>query len=153
MKKHTTIGGISVILAFNMATQITFEELTGKPFAQIDTKKGSDLIALIYGCIVANNPDTKITMDYLLHEATSAEIQQSLALVTESFNDWNNIPDTLADDEDIEEDGGEVDNTNDPAYPEDRSEEEEEKHVDRLPDAHAAGRRNRHTTSDANVRA
>lgn len=100
MKKKITILGCEVIIVFNMAVQITFEEISGKPFAEIDNNSSKDNLALAYSAILANNPDTSITIDKLMHEASGKDMADLLNAVTESFIQWNKIPSTLADEDD-----------------------------------------------------
>lgn len=100
MKKKITILGCEVIIVFNMAVQITFEEITGKPFAEIDNNSSKDNLALAYSAILANNPDTSITIDKLMHEASGKDMADLLNAVTESFIQWNKMPSTLADEDD-----------------------------------------------------
>ena len=100
MKKKITILGCEVIIVFNMATQITFEEISGKPFAEIDNNSSKDNLALAYSAILANNPDTSITIDKLMHEASGKDMAELLNAVTESFIQWNKMPSTLADEDD-----------------------------------------------------
>lgn len=100
MKKKITILGCEVIIVFNMAVQITFEEISGKPFAEIDNNSSKDILALAYSAILANNPDTSITIDKLMHEASGKDMAELLNAVTESFIQWNKMPSTLADEDD-----------------------------------------------------
>lgn len=100
MKKKITILGYEVIIVFNMAVQITFEEISGKPFAEIDNNSSKDNLALAYSAILANNPDTSITIDKLMHEASGKDMADLLNAVTESFIQWNKMPSTLADEDD-----------------------------------------------------
>lgn len=100
MKKKITILGCEVIIVFNMAVQITFEEISGKPFAEIDNNSSKDNLTLAYSAILANNPDTSITIDKLMHEASGKDMAELLNAVTESFIQWNKMPSTLADEDD-----------------------------------------------------
>ena len=89
---------------FNMAVQISFEEITGKPFSEIDTNVSKDSLALAYSAIIANNPDCNITVDNLMHDASGAELNAVIKAISDSFVEWNNVPATLADDEDKKKD-------------------------------------------------
>ena len=88
---------------FNMAVQISFEEITGKPFSEIDTNVSKDSLALAYSAIIANNPDCNITVDNLMHDASGAELNEVIKAISDSFVDWNKVPETLADEEDKKE--------------------------------------------------
>ena len=47
--------GKDVDIAYNMATQIAYEEITGKAFDTESLNKASNMMALYYACILANN--------------------------------------------------------------------------------------------------
>lgn len=103
MKKILTILGQEVTIMFNMAVQISFEEITGKPFSEIDTNVSKDSLALAYSAIIANNPDCNITVDNLMHDASGAELNAVFKAISDSFIEWNKVPGTLADEEDKKE--------------------------------------------------
>lgn len=103
MKKILTILGQEVTIMFNMAVQISFEEITGKPFSEIDTNVSKDSLALAYSAIIANNPDCNITVDNLMHDASGAELDAVIKAISDSFVEWNKVPGTLADEEDKKE--------------------------------------------------
>ena len=88
---------------FNMAVQISFEEITGKPFSEIYTNVSKDSLALAYSAIIANNPDCNITVDNLMHDASGAELNAVIKAISDSFIEWNKVPGTLADEEDKKE--------------------------------------------------
>ena len=130
MKKILTILGQEVTIMFNMAVQISFEEITGKPFSEIDTNVSKDSLALAYSAIIANNPDCNITVDNLMHDASGAELNAVIKAISDSFVDWNKVPETLADEEDKKEEekkkkeggsnGGDTECHEDPDDPEAR---------------------------------
>ena len=103
MKKTITILGQEVTIMFNMAVQISFEEITGKPFSEIDTNVSKDSLALAYSAIIANNPDCNITVDNLMHDASGAELNAVIKAISDSFVEWNKVPGTLVDEEDKKE--------------------------------------------------
>ena len=100
MKKTINILGESITIAFNMASLIGFEEITGKPFNEINIGMSKDTLALSIAVIIANNPDTQITANALMTEASGKEISELTQAVTAAFMEWNRIPVTLSDDED-----------------------------------------------------
>ena len=100
MKRTIKILGESIVIAFNMASLIGFEEITGKSFSEIDLNKSKDSLSLSLAVIIANNPDTQITANALMTQASGKEISELTQAVTAAFIDWNTIPDTLSDDED-----------------------------------------------------
>ena len=109
MKKIITILGETLTIAFNMAVQISFEEITGKPFSDINTDSSKDNFALAYAAIIANNPDTNITADNLMRDISGTELKDLLQAISDAAVEWNDMPATLADDEDKKKDetGGE----------------------------------------------
>ena len=100
MKKTINILGESIVIAFNMASLIGFEEITGKPFNEINIGMSKDTLALSLAVIIANNPDTQITANALMTQASGKEISELTQAVTAAFIEWNTIPETLSDDED-----------------------------------------------------
>ena len=104
MKKILTILGQEVTIMFNMAVQISFEEITGKSFREINTDSSKDNFALAYAAIIANNPDTKITADNLMRDISGAELKDLLQAISDAAVEWNEMPATLADDEDKKKD-------------------------------------------------
>ena len=109
MKKIITILGETLTIAFNMAVQISFEEITGKSFREINTDSSKDNLALAYAAIIANNPDTNITAGNLMRDISGAELKELMQAISDAFVEWNDMPATLADDEDKKKDetGGE----------------------------------------------
>ena len=100
MKKTITILGHEVVILFNMAVEISFEEIAGKHFGEFDLKSSKDVLALAYAGIIANNPDVEITANDLTYKASCEELAAVINTITESFMEWNNIPQTLNDEED-----------------------------------------------------
>ena len=99
-KQQITLLGETLTIVFNMACQIAFEEITGKPFSDCDSNKSKDILALDYAVILVNNPDTEITADRLMREANAQDMKTLNNAITSALMDWNCIPATLADDED-----------------------------------------------------
>lgn len=87
-KKKITILGKEIYIAYNMATQIAYEEITGRPFDTSTLDKASNTMALYYACILVNNPDTDISFDSLIEEADAHDIKVLREAVIESFTDW-----------------------------------------------------------------
>ena len=127
MKKILTILGQEVTIMFNMAVQISFEEITGKPFSEIDTNVSKDSLALAYSAIIANNPDCNITVDNLMHDASGAELNAVIKAISDSFVEWNKVPGTLADEEDKKEGGSNGGDSVDPENHEDPDDPEARK--------------------------
>ena len=85
MKKTINIFGESITIAFNMASLIGFEEITGKPFNEINIGMSKDTLALSIAVIIANNPDTQITVNALMTQASGKEISELTQAVTAAF--------------------------------------------------------------------
>ena len=77
---------------FNMAVECAYEQITSRPFNLQDFKEKKLLVTLFFSTILANNPDTKITLDYLLKDATFDEIRSLDSAVSETMTDWLHIP-------------------------------------------------------------
>lgn len=87
-KKKITFLGKEVTIAYNMATQIAYEEISGAAFEPEALHKTSNTMILYFACIIANNPETTITFDNLLMDASAADIKLLGETVMESFHDW-----------------------------------------------------------------
>ena len=80
--------GETLDIAFNLAVQVTYEQITGEDFDLEATKKISNAVALYYAAILANNPDTKITMNDLMRKATANDVTTIANAVSVSVNEW-----------------------------------------------------------------
>lgn len=94
------LNGISLTIAFNMASQIGFEEISGKPFSQFDENSSKDTIQLATAVIIANNPDTEFKTDWLMRGATAKEIVELTTTIYKEMEKWAGVPNTLPDEED-----------------------------------------------------
>lgn len=99
-KQQITLLGETLTIVFNMACQIAFEEITGKPFNDFDSNKSKDILALDYAVISVNNPDSNITADRLMREANAQDMKTLNNAITAALMDWNDMPATFADEED-----------------------------------------------------
>ena len=99
-KQQITLLGETLTIVFNMACQIAFEEITGKPFSDFDSNKSKDILALDYAVISVNNPDTNITADRLMREANAQDMKTLNNAITAALMEWNDMPATFADEED-----------------------------------------------------
>lgn len=84
-------------IKFNMAVEIGYEEIVGEPFdiESLGTRKNS--LALGMSAILEANPQTKITIERLLHEANGLEIGQLNTAVLSAMSEWLTIPKVVAD--------------------------------------------------------
>ena len=97
------ISNEEIDIQFNMAVEIAYEEVAGEPFNIESLSKMKNTMALCMAAIVAANPDTSITMDYLLKNASVKEIGELKNAVTETMMEWLQIPKVIADAEAKEE--------------------------------------------------
>jgi hypothetical protein len=97
------ISNEEIDIQFNMAVEIAYEEVAGEPFNIESLSKMKNTMALCMAAIVAANPDTSITMEYLLKNASVKEIGELKNAVTETMMEWLQIPKVIADAEAKEE--------------------------------------------------
>jgi hypothetical protein len=103
MKKKITILGNEVVIAFNMATEIAYEDIAGKAFEFDEMQKSvKSRLILCYACIIANNEETSITLDSLLKDATAADIKALMEAVMWSMVEWAKIPVVMQQDKEEE---------------------------------------------------
>ena len=97
------ISNEEIDIQFNMAVEIAYEEVAGEPFNIESLSKMKNTMALCMAAIIAANPDTSITMEYLLKNASVKEIGELKNAVTETMMEWLQIPKVIADAEAKEE--------------------------------------------------
>lgn len=102
MEKNIEILGEQIILRFNMAVQLAYEEITGRPFTVQEMTMKKAQMALFIAAIITNNPETGITMDRLLTEATGDDITKLDTAMGEIISEWYHLPDRVV--EVLEED-------------------------------------------------
>jgi len=95
MEKKITVKGEEITIKFNMAVECAYEEITSRPFNLQDFTDKKLLVTLFFSTIIANNQETKITLDYLLKDATFDEIRSLDSAVSETMTDWLNIPSVI----------------------------------------------------------
>lgn len=104
MEKKITIKGEELTIKFNLVVQCAYERITKKPFNLADLGDRSLQVALLYSAIIANNPNTEITLEYLMGDATYEEVKNLDAAVSETMTDWLHIPDIIKEDQPTNED-------------------------------------------------
>lgn len=95
MTKTVTILGETVVIDYCLAVEIAYEEISGVPFDGQDIVKRKTMIVLALAAIVTANPDTAITLDRLMKEATADEILALTNAVMESSMAWYKIPSVM----------------------------------------------------------
>ena len=99
--KETTIKicGQEVGLAYCMAAEQGFEEISGKSFVDFDPKMQRDLLALLSACMVAyaqaHDEEAKVTGKDILFNATPTEIADALAALAQIRVEWYDVPVTV----------------------------------------------------------
>lgn len=87
-------------IAFNMASQIGFEELSGKPFNEFNENSSKDRLQLTTAVIIANNPNTEFKAEWLMHDAKAHEIVQLYQAIADEIAQWTIEPETVAENND-----------------------------------------------------
>lgn len=96
-----------------MAVELAYEEITGEPFDVASLKSMKNTVALGMAAILTANPDTGITIERLLREASGKEIGDLNRAVIESMSEWLSIPKVITD-EDAKEPQPDVNDPNTP---------------------------------------
>lgn len=86
------ILGEEIAIKFNMAVEIGYEEITGEVFDVSQLNKQKNSAALYMSVILESKPDTSITMERLVSEATGKEIAQLSQAVVTAMTEWMELP-------------------------------------------------------------
>jgi len=94
--KKVTILGKKMKIFFNMAAEIEYEELSGKPFdlQEMNTQKAT--MQLCYAVLKVSNDNMPFTIDEMNRKATFSETAELKAAVIEAMNEWLGIPPVMA---------------------------------------------------------
>jgi hypothetical protein len=98
MKKEVTsitLLGEELSIKFNLAVECAYEKIAGKPFDLNDLISQTSSAALYMAAILESNPDTEITVERLMREATGPEIEQLSKAVVAAMTKWLDMPDVL----------------------------------------------------------
>lgn len=95
MEKKVKVMGEEVIIRFNMAVELAYEEITEKPFSLDELKFKKNLMALFMAAIIANNPNTEIKFEKLLTDATIDEVNALEAALVETTTAWFKVPNVI----------------------------------------------------------
>jgi len=80
--------GEDLNIAFNLAVMVAFEQISEKPFDNETLKPTKGQLILYTAVILANNPDTKITMERLMAEPNALDIQRLDKEVAGAMKDY-----------------------------------------------------------------
>lgn len=92
MEKKINILGEDIVVRFNMAVQLAYEEITGNAFNVQDMTMKKAQMALFIATILTNNPDTGITMERMMTEATSDDITKLDNALGDVIAEWYHLP-------------------------------------------------------------
>lgn len=96
---HITVLGETLDIAFNMAVELNYEEISGEAFTIDALAKMRNSIALYMAAILSANPDTEITVERLLKEAKGPEIASLSTAVITAMTEWMQIPTVIKEEE------------------------------------------------------
>lgn len=99
MNTQITILGETLDINFNMAVELAFEGITDEPFSIESLAYQKNSIALYMAVIQTFNPDSKITIERLVKEATNKEIVALKEAVAKAMFAWLDIPAVAAQEE------------------------------------------------------
>ena len=94
--KKITILGHDLNVSFNMAAEIEYEELSGKPFdlEKMNTQKAT--MQLCYAAIKVSNDKVPFTIGEMNRKATFSETAELKSAVIDAMNEWLGIPAVMA---------------------------------------------------------
>ena len=95
--------GKDYTIGFNMAVQIRFEELSGKPFDLTTMETQTATMQLCYASLKESNDNLPITFDDMLKRLTMAETADLKNAVIEAMNEWFGIPKVMQEGEQPQE--------------------------------------------------
>lgn len=104
MENKITLLGEELNIAYNLATQITYEKITDKAFDPADLAKTENRLSLCYACIIVNNENTKITFEQILRELSIEDYSKLDVAVNQAITTWYKIPTAAHLDEETPED-------------------------------------------------
>ena len=94
MQKINLLGK-EVNIAFNLATEIAYEQITGEAFGIEKLSFTKNAVALYMAAIIANNPDIDITTEDIISNASGAEVKALSDAIYAEMKAWMNIPDVM----------------------------------------------------------
>lgn len=95
MEKKINILGEDIVVRYNMAVQLAYEEITGNSFSIQDMSRKTSQMALFIAAILTNNPETNITMERMMTEATNDDFAKLDTAMGELIAEWYHLPDQV----------------------------------------------------------
>lgn len=102
MQKINLLGK-EVNIAFNLATEIAYEQITGEAFGIEKLSFTTNAVALYMATIIANNPDIDITTEDIISKASGAEVKALSDAIYAEMKAWMNIPDVMEEKEEAKD--------------------------------------------------
>lgn len=94
--REITILGKTLKVRFSLLSQIMFEQLSGKSFAELDTNSSKDRMVLYLAVLSSSNEGEMLTADELLKQCSLEDIRQIDQAVLSSMTEWSTIPAVIA---------------------------------------------------------
>lgn len=94
-KEEINILGEQIAIEFNLAVEVAYEEIAERPFNISDMVSQRNSVALYMAAIITANPDTQITVERLMKEATGPEINTLSNAVIAAMTEWLHLPQVL----------------------------------------------------------
>ena len=95
--REITILGKTLKVRFSLLSQIMFEQLSGKSFAELDTNSSKDRMVLYLAVLSSSNDGEMLTADELLKQCSLEDIRQIDQAVLSSMTEWSTIPAVIGD--------------------------------------------------------
>ena len=92
MEKKVKIGGKVVVIAFNLATQIKFEEKNGRMPDMDHLTSVSETTLLLLASIEANNEGSDFKAEDLTKRASLKEFEAATSALAESMTEFFRVP-------------------------------------------------------------
>lgn len=87
--------GKSLSIAFNVAVQVEYEDITGEAWNVERLGRVKNSCALYAATINVNNPESPITSEEIQQHATSEEMTRISTAVAEEMAKWFKLPATM----------------------------------------------------------
>ena len=94
--REITILRKTLKVRFSLLSQIMFEQLSGKSFAELDTNSSKDRMVLYLAVLSSSNEGEMLTADELLKQCSLEDIRQIDQAVLSSMTEWSTIPAVIA---------------------------------------------------------
>ena len=95
-----TLFSKDYVIAFNMAVQICYEKMSGKPFDLTTMETQTATMQLCYASMKESNDNLPFTFEEMLKRLTMSETADLKNAVIESMNEWFGIPKVMQDEDD-----------------------------------------------------